>query len=69
MEGVHDGDVSPEEVAHNSGVAAATKRSTPDPDPVVAWLLDGDPAIGWQTLRDLVGAPDRVAIGRDKGRA
>jgi hypothetical protein len=42
-------------------VAAATKRSTPDHDPVVAWLLDGDPAIEWQTLRDLVGAPDRVA--------
>ncbi|NUU05844.1 hypothetical protein HNO83_05715 [Leifsonia sp. C5G2] len=27
-------------------------------DPVVEWLLGGDPAIRWQTLRDLVGAPE-----------
>ncbi len=27
-------------------------------DPVLAWLLDADPAIGWQVLRDLVGAPE-----------
>jgi hypothetical protein len=26
-------------------------------DPVIDWLLQGDPAIRWQTLRDLVGAP------------
>ena len=24
-------------------------------DPVLAWLLDGDPAIRWQTFRDLLG--------------
>jgi hypothetical protein len=41
-----------------------------DPDPVVppvtlAWLLEGDPAIRWQTLRDLAGAaPDVVATER-----
>jgi hypothetical protein len=29
-------------------------RSTSD---VTQWLLDGDPAIRWQTLRDVVGAP------------
>jgi hypothetical protein len=28
----------------------------PQPDPVIQWLLDGDPAIRWQTLRDLVRA-------------
>jgi hypothetical protein len=33
-------------------------------DPVVRWLLQGDPAIHWQVLRDLrrsaeVGAPYR----------
>jgi hypothetical protein len=31
-----------------------------DPSPeVLEWLLDGDPAIRWQVLRDLLGAPDR----------
>jgi hypothetical protein len=29
-------------------------------DPVVQWLLDGDPAIRWQTLRDLTGAAERT---------
>jgi len=29
-------------------------------DEVLAWLLIGDPAIRWQVLRDLVGAPPRV---------
>jgi hypothetical protein len=27
---------------------------------VVAWLMDGDPAIRWQTMRDLLGAPERA---------
>ncbi|NPC95664.1 hypothetical protein [Nocardioides sp. zg-DK7169] len=32
---------------------------------VTAWLLDGDPAVRWQTLRDVVGAPeDEVALER-----
>lgn len=26
-------------------------------DPVVGWLLEGDPAIRWQVLRDLLGQP------------
>jgi hypothetical protein len=29
-------------------------------DRVIQWLLDGDPAIRWQTLRDLVGAAERT---------
>jgi len=29
------------------------------PDDVVAWLMAGDPAIRWQTLRDLLDAPER----------
>jgi hypothetical protein len=29
-------------------------------DPTIRWLLDGDPAIRWQTLRDLAGGPERV---------
>jgi hypothetical protein len=41
------------------------------PDGVVDWLLDGDPSIRWQTLRDLVGATEstlereRKKIARD----
>ena len=26
---------------------------------IIAWLLAGDPAIRWQTLRDLLDAPER----------
>jgi len=33
--------------------------------PVMQWLLDGDPSIGWQAMRDLAGAPaDEVAAER-----
>lgn len=28
---------------------------------VIQWLLAGDPAVRWQVLRDLVGAPERAA--------
>lgn len=27
-------------------------------DPILTWLLEGDPAIRWQTLRDLCGADE-----------
>jgi hypothetical protein len=29
-------------------------------DPVITWLLDSDPALRWQVLRDLLDAPDPV---------
>jgi hypothetical protein len=32
----------------------------PRTDGAIDWLLDGDPAIRWQTLRDLVGAAPRT---------
>ncbi|SEM00618.1 hypothetical protein SAMN05414137_116178 [Streptacidiphilus jiangxiensis] len=32
----------------------------PVSSPVREWLLDGDPAIRWQVLRDLLGAPEDV---------
>src|SRR5256885_14652653 len=32
----------------------------PRTDPVTQWLLDGDPAIRWQVLRDLIGAAERT---------
>lgn len=39
-----------------------TPKST---SPVIQWLLDSDPAIRWQVLRDLVGAPaEIVAVER-----
>jgi hypothetical protein len=39
-------------------------------DPVVRWLLQGDPAIRWQVLRDLLDAPeDEVTTEPGAGRA
>ena len=38
---------------------ADTKGTTMSPDDAVtSWLLDGDPAIRWQVMRDLLDAPD-----------
>jgi hypothetical protein len=39
----------------------------PKTDGAIQWLLDGDPAIRWQTLRDLVGAGERT-IERERRR-
>jgi hypothetical protein len=36
-------------------------------DPVLQWLLEGDPAIRWQSLRDLRGAAERT-VRREQGR-
>ncbi len=36
-------------------------------DRVIEWLLDGDPAIRWQVLRDLIGASERT-VERERGR-
>src|SRR5437870_2455755 len=36
-------------------------------DGTIHWLLDGDPAIRWQTLRDLVGAAKRT-VARERSR-
>ncbi|HEX6304907.1 MAG TPA: hypothetical protein VFZ76_12000 [Anaerolineales bacterium] len=34
------------------------KRQAPKPkSPVIGWLLDSDPSIRWQVMRDLTGAP------------
>jgi hypothetical protein len=43
----------------------------PRTDEAIHWLLDGDPAIRWQTLRDLIGAAEptvereRLRVARD----
>jgi hypothetical protein len=47
------------------------KRRTPraaEPDSaIIGWLLDSDPAIRWQAMRDLVGAPaEEVAAERSR---
>jgi hypothetical protein len=39
----------------------------PRTDGTIQWLLDGDPAIRWQTLRDLVGAAGRT-VERERRR-
>src|SRR5262249_22251907 len=40
---------------------------TVESDSVLRWLLDGDPAIRWQTMRDLLGA-DEEQIERERRR-
>src|SRR4249919_3160277 len=40
-----------------SPYAARTSPTSHD-DPVVQWLLEGDPAIRWQVLRDRLDAPE-----------
>src|SRR6516165_9376151 len=34
----------------------------PGTDGTIQWLLDGDPAIRWQTLRDLAGAAEGTVV-------
>lgn len=48
--------------------AYSPKRQTPKPDTsVIQWLLDSDPSIRWQVMRDLLGAPaEEVAVERAK---
>ncbi len=41
--------------------------SRPQTGQAIRWLLEGDPAIRWQSLRDLVGAPER-AVERERQR-
>jgi hypothetical protein len=36
-------------------------------DPAVRWLLEGDPSIRWQTMRDLTGAAERT-VRREQRR-
>src|SRR5437899_4068523 len=47
----------------------STSRLTlrPRMDGVSRWLLDGDPAIRWQALRDVAGAADRT-VERERQR-
>ena len=40
-------------------MTTSSVNSRRSPDKAIQWLLDGDPAIRWQTLRDLIGASER----------
>jgi hypothetical protein len=45
-------------------ISAGTPFATPA-EPVLAWLLDGDPSVRWQARRDLLSTPpDEVAAER-----
>src|SRR5262249_12314764 len=40
----------------------SSERQVPKPEsPVVRWLLDSDPSIRWQAMRDLTDAPEEEA--------
>src|SRR5579862_3711018 len=44
----------------------APRQESPEPrEAVIRWLLDSDPSIRWQVMRDLIGAPaEEVAAER-----
>src|SRR5439155_7997563 len=46
---------------------ASELTDRPALDRAIPWLLEGDPAIRWQTMRDLVRAPER-AVERERSR-
>ena len=47
-------------VSRTKHVSTSRVTVRPRTDGAIQWLLDGDPAIRWQTLRDLVGAAERT---------
>src|SRR5436853_6009904 len=48
-------------------MSASGVTSGPRADRVMRWLLDGDPAIRWQVLRDLVQTAERT-VDRERRR-
>jgi hypothetical protein len=48
-------------------VSTSEGTAKPRSDATIPWLLDGDPAIRWQTLRDLVGAAEG-SVERERRR-
>ncbi len=46
------------EPAENQGPYQPRTPPMVEDDPVVQWLMQGDPAIRWQVLRDLVDASE-----------
>src|SRR5688572_10124420 len=48
-------------------MSTSDATSTPRTDGAIPWLLDGDPAVRWQALRDLAGAPE-TTVARERGK-
>lgn len=45
-------------LSHQAPIGQAPIRHAPMPDDaVIRWLLESDPSIRWQVMRDLTGAP------------
>lgn len=42
-------------------------RTWTSDDPVIEWLLDSDPSLRWQVMRDLTGAPP-ATVSRERAR-
>jgi len=60
--------VSSIRVFWKTGKSKGATQTLPMPtDPVLKWLLEGDPAIRWQALRDLKGAAERT-VRREQRR-
>jgi hypothetical protein len=52
-------------LAQQLGASVEPEMQAQTENPVIWWLLDSDPAIRWQVMRDLIGAPaDEVAAER-----
>ena len=45
-----------------AGRERGVRRRLPELVTVLEWLLDSDPSIRWQALRDLSGAPSEVVV-------
>src|ERR1044072_5558827 len=50
-----------------SGISSTMTQSPENADTVLRWLLEGDPAIRWQVLRDVVGAAESL-VERERQR-
>src|SRR5579871_6389656 len=57
--------LSQRKVYHRMATNLSGQHATTSTDPVIQWLLDSDPSIRWQALRDLTDAPaEEVAAER-----
>ncbi|HSF14618.1 MAG TPA: hypothetical protein VLK65_03625 [Vicinamibacteria bacterium] len=54
-------------MSSSSDLGTREALSIPRTEEVIPWLLDGDPAVRWQTLKDLTGAPVRT-VERERRR-
>jgi hypothetical protein len=55
------------EPTENQGLYQPRTPPMAEDDPVVQWLLQGDPAIRWQVLRDLVNASE-IEVATERAR-